>query len=265
MKTISIYNNYLPHSQAKREEIVRRIKKEGFETGRSGDFTFVLGGDGTFFKAINKNFLDDSIFVLLNTGNLGFLSEFDAYDFDRVFDLMKRENYQIEELPIYEVTIALKNKKKTLHFINDLSIERNSSRIIHTSIEVNDDKMGYISGDGIIVSTALGSTGYNLSAGGSIVYDCHSLLQLTPVAPLNNKSYNSLSSPLILDDENNITIFPNVKKNRPFRVVVDGFEVKLENAKYLDIKKHEKTVKILRSNQYKKLENIRKKMMDQNF
>lgn len=100
-----------------------------------------------------------------------------------------------------------------------------------------------------------------MSAGGSIVLDAKNTLQLTPVSPVRSLAYQSLSTPIVFNDDNDVTIFPNYKKQRSFRIVCDGKEIRTNQVRFIDIKKSDKVLKILRSKKYTNTENIRNKIL----
>lgn len=262
MRTISIYNNYLPHNQDRRELLEGKIKKNGFGTGRDGEFMFVIGGDGTFLKAIQRNMKNNPIFIGINTGNLGFLSEFNFNDVDNIFDMIKKKDFWLQTIPIFEAIVTTKNQMKRFYFVNDVVIERKSTRIIHSDIHINDQKLTSLSGDGLVISSSLGSTGYGIAAGGSISYDCDNIMQLTPLHPVNTSAYRSLMKSVILNTTNEVTFYPSFKKQRPFRVVCDGNEIKIKDIRSVVIKKSPFSVRVLRSKHYQNTDNIRGKILD---
>jgi NAD+ kinase len=262
VEIMSIYNNYLPETQEKREELTRKIKKNGYHTGKNGKYMFVIGGDGTFLKAVHHNASDDPIFIGINAGNLGFFSEFKFYEIDQIFELIKKENFWIQEIPIYQVKVKDAEGTKVFKFINDIVVERKSSRVIHTGIHINDQMFSNFSGDGIVVSTSIGSTGYGTNIGGMISLDCDDVLQLNTVGGVNSQVYSSLSKPIMLKDTNKITIYPSVKKQRPYRIATDGYDLKLYDVKYIEIKKTDKKVRILRSKRYNQLQIIKQKIIN---
>lgn len=260
MRTISIYNNSLNDNKVRREVLTNKIVNNGFDTGKGGEFMFVIGGDGTFLKAIQRNMKDNPVFIGINTGNLGFLSEFNFEDVDKIFEMIKKKEYWLQTIPIFEAVVTAKGQMKRLYFVNDLTIERKSTRIIHSDIHINDKKFSSLSGDGMIVSTSLGSTGYGIAAGGAISYDCEDVMQLTPLHPVNTSAYRSLMQSVIMKATNEITVIPSFKKQRPFRIACDGNEIKLKDIRSVAIKKSPFSVKILRSKSFKNTDNIRGKI-----
>jgi len=264
MKTISIYNNFLKHNQLKREQLEHRIKNKGFNTGRDGEYIFVLGGDGTFLRAIQRNFYKKPTptFIGINTGNLGFLSEFSFQDTNRILEMIIKDTYDIERVPLYQIDIHFtSNRKRRLHFLNDISFEREGTKIIHCGVKVNNKKLGNFSGDGVIISTPIGSTGYAMSAKGAIAYDCKEHLQLTPSNPIISKAYQSITNSILFNDKNTLEIFPNTKKKRRIRVVVDGREISEGDISKVVISKSPKTVSFLRSDKFDRFANFKNKIL----
>jgi len=264
MKKISIYNSFMNDNNHKREYLQNKLKQNGFITGGEGELLIVIGGDGTFLSAIRKRMEQNPVFVGFNTGNLGYLSEFTIDNVDEFIHMLKRGDYYIQHLPVYEVKIKENGEEKTEYFVNDLVVERKSTRILHMSVHVNDKSLCSISADGVIISSALGSTGYAMSAGGAISLDCEDILQVSPIAPVSSSAYRSLTSSILLNNENEITIFPNYKKQREFRVVADGKEIKTKSLpRFIEIKKSDKELRILRSKKFHRMENLRHKILDE--
>jgi NAD+ kinase len=131
------------------------------------------------------------------------------------------------------------------------------------SVHFGNEEVCTVSADGIIISTPLGSTGYGMSAGGSIILDSKDILQLTPISPVRSSAYQSLSTPIIFNDNNDVTIFPSYKKQRIFRIVCDGKEIRTNQIRYVDIKKSDKVLRILRSKNYSTTKNIKNKILDE--
>lgn len=260
MKKVSIYNSFIKDNKMKREALATKLNQNGFHTTKNGELLIVIGGDGTFLSAVRKRFEQNPVFVGFNAGNLGFLSEFSMQDTDEFITMLKKKDYWIQELPLYEVHFKEDNKMKIEYFVNDFVVERKSTRILHMGVKVNEQSLGTISGDAIIVSSALGSTGYNMSAGGAISLTSENFMQLTPVSSVHSSAYNSPSNSMILNHDSEITIFPNIKKQREFRIVCDGREVRTKNVRYLEVKKSKRTVRVLRSNNYNPMSHLNQKM-----
>jgi NAD+ kinase len=134
---------------------------------KGSDLIISIGGDGTILRA-SKAIIPGVVPILgINLGNLGFMSELSVEEAeDKLPDVLKGEGW-IESRSLLEIHF----KKKVLHALNDVFVGRRSlARLVSVECSLNRDKMTIYRADGIIVSTASGSTGYNLAAGGPILH-----------------------------------------------------------------------------------------------
>ncbi|MFR5132401.1 MAG: NAD(+)/NADH kinase [Terrisporobacter sp.] len=124
------------------------------------------------------------------------------------------------------------------------------SRTVHLDLQVDGIKIEHFSGDGMLISTPMGSTAYNYSAGGSIVDPNLNLLQLTPIAPMNTNAYRSFTSSIILPTTSVISISPEFDFENTILIVADGTQYKFTRIEEVKIYKSHKKVKLLRLNGY---------------
>lgn len=247
MKKISIYNNYSPNHQNKRNRITHLLKENGLIPTSNGDLVIVVGGDGTFLSAVKERYKDNPVFVGLNNGNLGFFSEYDFTEAKKFITMIANKSYSIVEYPIYQADLIADNGliQREL-FINDAVMERKSAKIIHLETKINGLHTFPFAADSLIVSSSLGSSAYNMSAGGSVFLENLPILQITPNAQLRSKIYPGPINPIVVNDNSTIEIIPNTKKKRPFRLVLDGKEVHTRNLQKVVISHSQKTFRILR-------------------
>lgn len=152
----------------------------------------VLGGDGTIIQAAS-DLVNRRIPILgVNLGTLGFLAEIEQQNIFSALNHLMKDEYEIEKRQMLEGII----RSETQEFyrglaLNDIVITRTGfSRIITVEIYVNGGLMAKYRGDGVIISTPTGSTGYNLSAGGPIIKPDTQASIITPICPhsLNARS-----------------------------------------------------------------------------
>jgi len=152
----------------------------------------VVGGDGTLIQAA-RDTVDKQIPLLgVNLGTLGYLAEIEKQNTDWALDNLMADQYHLEKRMMLRGK-AYRGEKKLVEDIalNDIVIGRYGHvRMVNLKIYVNGEFLHTYNADGIIVSTATGSTGYSLSAGGPIVAPHSTMLLVTPVAPhtLNSRS-----------------------------------------------------------------------------
>lgn len=156
------------------------------------DFIIVLGGDGTIIRNARLSCKLGIPLLGINIGTLGFLSSVEKNEAAQAIDRLIGDDYLIEERMLIEAefTKADASVSKRLA-VNDIVVARKGvSRLIKTEIMVNGDFVNTYSGDGVLVATPTGSTGYNLSAGGPVVTPEARLMVITPICPhsLNDRS-----------------------------------------------------------------------------
>lgn len=151
------------------------------------DCIIVLGGDGTLIQAANDLVHLDIPILGVNLGTLGFLTEVEENNVFTVLDRLFKEEYTLEKRMMLQGSIP---GIYSGHALNDVVIsKRGQCRIIMIKLWINDRLVDTYLCDGIVVSTATGSTGYNLSAGGPIVVPEMEGMLITAICPhtLNNR------------------------------------------------------------------------------
>ena len=267
LKKISIYNSYVRDNNEKREHIANELRKNGFQTQKNGELIIVIGGDGTFLSAVKKKIEDEPVFVALNAGNLGFFTEFEADDIQKLMQVLKRKQYFVEEIPLYEVHLHGKDGVHVEYFINEVKISQQEDQAIHMIMEVDGEVLFKVPADNMMISGYLGSTAHTLGAGGPLSF-CKNTLNVVATNPIMNKAYPYRVYPAILPDTKKITVFPSTQKQRPFKIVCDSINVtgplkeKGINYRYISIQKSEKKIKILRTKQYNRIRHIHQNLLN---
>ncbi len=154
-----------------------------------------IGGDGTILKAARVA-VPWSIPILgINLGKLGFLTEVAAKDaIDKLPRFLNGQGWIDERAMIQAEVNPVKAGKVVFNALNDIAIGRGQKmRVINVSTSIDGAHLTTYKADGVIVSTATGSTGYSLSCGGPILNPRAKEMLLLPVA-----AHLSLSTPLIL-------------------------------------------------------------------
>lgn len=227
------------------------------------DVMLVLGGDGTVLEAARDAGDRTLPMVGVNLGTLGYLSEIEKKDVFIAIDRILSGDYKKESRMMLEGSIRKKDDTSTVQrALNDMVISRTESiHIVDIRISVNGQFLHEYHADGVIVTTATGSTGYNLSAGGPIVEPTAKLMILTPICP---HTLNQRSIVLSPEDEIEISISPRGDIPAPkVEVAADGTSFgRVEPGDKIIIKKAEKTVELIQLGQRSFLEILHQKMKD---
>lgn len=210
----------------------------------------VLGGDGTILQAAH-DLLNTKIPILgINMGTLGFLAETELSEVKQAFEALFTGCYEVEERMMLSVRI-LRNEQECilespLCALNDAVITRTGfSRLIGVGIFVNGALVNDYRGDGVILATPTGSTGYNLSAGGPVVTPKAELILITPICP---HTLNARSIVVSSEDEVEIRIRESKKTQEEEAILtVDGMtSVRLHAKDRIFVRRFEGYAKLIR-------------------
>ncbi len=171
-------------------------EKEGATLGdySSCDILFSMGGDGTFLRAAHKYLECKVPLIGVNLGSIGFLTEIQKEDFEDAVDRLIAGKYTLENRTQLDVTLCSEDGTVKEHglCLNDAVIARGvNMHVVNLDLLIDHDYVERLSGDGVILSTAMGSTAYCLAAGGPIVKPELDVFMVTPICPhtLHNRSY----------------------------------------------------------------------------
>lgn len=148
------------------------------------DVMLSMGGDGTLIGVCRR--INSKIPVLgVNLGRLGFITEFNKNEYFDQLESILEGKFEVTQKPL--IHVCIQRKEKTIfkdYFFNDAVLAKNDiARMIYLRAELGPEHVYNISGDGIIISSPLGSTAYSMAAGGPIVHPDVKGLILTPICP----------------------------------------------------------------------------------
>ena len=146
----------------------------------SADLVVVIGGDGTILRCARIAAKLNVPLLGVNSGRVGFISEIDADDAEDEIGWYLSGNARIEER---QMLAAYQENHERLLALNDITIHRGSSmRIVEVSVEVDGAHLASYRGDGLLVATATGSTGYAMTLGGPVMDPKLSSFLIKPIA-----------------------------------------------------------------------------------
>lgn len=148
------------------------------------DFIVTLGGDGTLLSAVRRAHKIDIPILGIHAGKLGFLADINPDELESFIADMMKGHYRIDKRLMLEAEMSTKHGTKKLFAFNDIVITRPSiSKMIHLDAFAEGKIFNTYYGDGLILSTPTGSTAYNLSAGGPVLYPLTPAFIITPICP----------------------------------------------------------------------------------
>lgn len=251
INNIKLFVNDNDKSKKISKIVEEKIKKFNFNlVDKNYDLAIAIGGDGSFLRMIkSNNFNSDIYYVGINAGTLGFAQEVSIDNIDEFLNLLNTNQYKIEEIGIQETSIKTPNTISRFFSLNEIAIRDKELNTTKIKVEIDDIELEKYFGDGLLVATSFGSTAYNLSFGGSIIYDTLHTLQITPIAPLNNKSYRCLLNSYVVPENKVIKLYPDTDKNNLI-VTVDGENNIYDNVELIETVVDKKRIKCLRNKNY---------------
>lgn len=148
------------------------------------DFIVSIGGDGTLISVVRRSYGYNIPVLGVHAGKLGFLADFALHELEGDLKDILNGDYRIDERAMLEAKVFTKNGPKEIIAFNDIVLTRASiSKMIHLETLVDSKSFNTYFGDGVIVSTPTGSTAYNLSAGGPVLFPLTRVFALTPICP----------------------------------------------------------------------------------
>ncbi|MBN2125087.1 MAG: NAD(+)/NADH kinase, partial [Deltaproteobacteria bacterium] len=183
------------------------------------EWVVVLGGDGTLLGAARRIGRFGAPILGVNLGGLGFLTEVTLNRLYPALERMLRGELEVESRLMLETRI-LRGEREMSRFLvlNDVVITKGPlARIIDLDAFINDDFLTTFRADGLIIATPTGSTAYNLSAGGPIVYPSMDNFILTPICP-----FTLTNRPIILPDSVTVMIRMGKESEEKVQLTFDG-------------------------------------------
>ena len=212
---------------------------------QDADFVICFGGDGTILHMAKTATRYNVPILGVNIGTMGFMAELESTELKELKRLATGE-YTIDSRMMLDVTVQ---RERNIIFhelcLNDAVITKGAvARIVHVSVACDGVQAMECGGDGIIVATPTGSTGYNLSAGGPIVEPDAQNILITPIC-----AHDLLSRSIVASPERVITmeLTRNARRNG-FLSVDGGKAIKLSMGDVTTVRRSQKMTKLVRLN-----------------
>jgi len=236
-----------PHlSAVKREDIPNHA-----------EMIIVLGGDGTLLS-VARLVGDHGIPILgVNLGGLGFLTEITLEELYRVLERVIQGDFVTDERVVLNAAVIRRGERLAeFTVLNDAVINKGAlARIIDLETSINGEYLTTFKSDGLIISTPTGSTAYNLSAGGPIVYpSLHSII-ITPICP-----HTLTNRPIVIPDDVEIRAILKTKQQEVI-LTLDGQQgFSLEYEDEVAVRKAESRILLIKSPYRHYFEVLREKL-----
>ena len=265
-KKVYIFNNFKDHSMAARSELVDTLTSRGYEIqdeySQDTDLGICIGGDGTFLSFIHKCRFPSAPVLGINTGHLGFFQEFSPDRISEAIDDFEAGNYSIQTIKPLQAKIVTPRNEFYRIGLNEILVRGQYSHVSQFSVTIDDTRIQDFSGDGILVSTPVGSTAYNYSLDGALVSPDLDVMQLTPVAPMNTNAYRCFHSSILLPANERIRITGTGRSTRGTIILsFDGRTHEFSNVEYVELSQSDKEVHLIRNPDYDYWQKLSSKLL----
>lgn len=203
-------------------------EKPQHEIAASADLMLVLGGDGTMI-ATARMIGDRDVPVLgINYGGLGYLAEFRIEELYHALESILSGNFRVDKRVMLDVELKRGDESVTRNrVLNDVVINKSAlARIIEIEAYLNQRFVNSFRADGLIISTPTGSTAYNLSAGGPVIFPSMNAVVITPICP-----FTLSNRPIVVPDDATIELLLKTDQEQ-VTLTLDGqvgFELNVED------------------------------------
>ena len=180
------------------------------------DLIVTIGGDGTILRGMHAASARGIPVLGVNMGRVGFMSEIDSSDALNSIEWYIQGNGRIDERAMLKATLA-SDPNESLHALNDVTVHRGAElRMIEVKAVIDDVELSTYRGDGLVVATSTGSTGYTLQLGGPVIAPNSSVFLLKPIA-----GHMSQFGGVVLDANSQLQL--ELDTNAEAILTIDGF------------------------------------------
>lgn len=242
--------------QSKGDDVSNKLKKQimGYLTEfdliydeHEPDIVISVGGDGTLLYAFHRyvNRLEDTAFVGVHTGHLGFYADWTPDEVEKLVIHLAKTPFQVVEYPLLEVTIRFLNNEAEKRYLalNECTVKSLEGSLV-MDVVIKGEKFETFRGDGLCLSTPSGSTAYNKALSGAIIHPSLASIQIAEMASINNRVFRTVGSPLVLPQHHTCVLKP--VNDVDFNITIDHLFLVHKEVKSIQIRVAEEKVRFAR-------------------
>lgn len=254
-RKIYIFKNNSENSRLAYNHLLSVLENRDYEVleeySEDADLLACIGGDGTFLSFVHKHKFPKAPIIGINTGHLGFFQDATPETIEETFNDIESGAVTIQSIKPVQAVVHTPRNEFTRIGLNEVLVRGQYSHVSHFAVSIDETIIQNFSGDGILVSTPVGSTAYNYSLDGALVSPDLDVLQLTPVAPMNTNAYRCFHSSILLSSRETIRI-TGIGRNTNGTVLLsfDGRTHEFNNVSYVELSQSDREVHLIRQKGY---------------
>ncbi|MDO4383028.1 MAG: NAD(+)/NADH kinase [Eubacteriales bacterium] len=265
-KKVYIYQNETAESNRACQVLVDELLKRDYEITDTYDESVGLitciGGDGTFLRLVHACNFPSSPIIGINTGHLGFFQEIMTEDIPAFMDSYMAQDYTLQNIWPIDAVIDTADGTYQLRGVNEIVIRGPHTHLTHLAIEIDRSLVQEFYGDGLLISTSVGSTAYNYALGGAIIPPQLDALQITPIAPSNTNAYRCFRSSILYPASLSMSLTPTKRSSTDtLEVVVDGFDYLYEDVQKITVNRAGAGLHLIRFHDYNYWTKLKSKLL----
>lgn len=250
-KNVFLFYKKTPEMEEISKTIIQEAKSYGYHivsNAKDAQIIISIGGDSAFLQAVQKtNFRENCYYVGISTDSLGFYTDFTINESRELFNSLQEEQISIRQAPVLEVII---NEETPFYCLNECTIRSNVIKSFVIEVFIDDMHFETFRGDGMIVSTPSGSTGYSKSVRGAVIDPDLPSLQVSEIASLNNNSYRTLGTSFILGPNRKLTLEVVQDGNDHPIIGVDNEALSIRHAKQIHLSLANRQMKVVQKKEH---------------
>ena len=244
-------------------QVRNKLDEAGWQhTESDPQLVICIGGDGTFLRLVHACDFPTSPIIGINTGHLGFFQEILPEDISGFLDSYEKQEYTLQNIWPIDAIIDTVNGTYQLRGVNEIVIRGPHTHLTHLGIEIDGSLVQEFYGDGLLVSTSLGSTAYYFALGGAIIPPQLDALQITPIAPSNTNAYRCFRSSILYPANMTMRMTP-IKRScgDTLEIIVDGFDYLYEEVQKITINRSGAGLHLVRFHDYNYWTKLKSKLL----
>ncbi len=200
--------------------VVYDLLQEKDLTTAEADIALVLGGDGAILRAARQMGYHQVPVLGVNLGKLGFLADLSPQELRDCFPQVVKGEYRVTRHLMFECIVESPEESRQFLGLNEVAFQVGYPfHTIDLDLSVDGEPVSGFSGDGLIISTPIGSTAHSLSAGGPILGQELSVFVITPICP------HTLTYRPVVDSADKIYTVSVRRSDAGSALVIDGQEI----------------------------------------
>jgi NAD+ kinase len=216
-----------------------------------------IGGDGTFLRTARWVAEREIPIIGINTGHLGYLADVHISEAEHMLADMHGGMFKTEARSLMQVELPVGAPDCWPYALNEVAfLKKDTASMLSAHASINGEDLTSYIGDGLIIATPTGSTGYNMSVGGPIIEPTSASWVLSPIAP-----HSLTMRPLVVSDSSLIDVTTDSRAVSSYLLSLDGRSISLPSGSVVKLKRAPFVVRVVQRTAHHFASSLRQKLL----